>query len=218
MENLISIVRKMKDKICIRIALVSTLISCLLVATGCHPGFGHISINSGSEVMRPTFCMYADPYFQGRLDIGTIIVRKAKRSFAVKKGSELDIPHGTWKILWEQEMPNDVWETVWKLEYKSSNFLLYYYMNCLFGWHPKPPVFCLTYGEIPTGYREEMKAAPLEPEELYSVWIEEHNSARNPGVMTFIIRLDETGIPDRLEYLPEEFISFNSSSYYLRLY
>ena len=218
MKNLISIGKKMKNKICIPIALVSILIICFSGSTGCHPGFGHINIDSGSKVRQPTFSISADPYFQERLDIGTIIVRKAKPSFELKKGSELKIRQGTWKILWEQEMPNDAWETIWKLEHKSSNFLPYYYMNCLFGWHPKPPVSSLTYGEVPPGYREEMKAVPLEPEELYSVSIDEYNSARNPGILTFIIHLSEKGIPERLEYLPEEFISFNSDSYYLRLY
>ncbi|MDE0683125.1 MAG: hypothetical protein OXI63_09445 [Candidatus Poribacteria bacterium] len=107
MKNLISIARKMKDKICIPIALVSILISCFSVFTGCHPGFGHINIDSGSEVRQPTFYISADPYFRGRLDIETIIVRKAKRSAEVKKGSALKIRQGTWKILWEQEVPND---------------------------------------------------------------------------------------------------------------
>ena len=91
-------------------------------------------------------------------------------------------------------------------------------MNCLFGWHPNPPVSSLTYGEVPPDYREEVKAVPLEPEEVYSVSIEEYNSARDRGSLMFIIRLNEKGIPERLEYLPEEFISFNSDAYYLRLY
>lgn len=218
MKNLISIARKIKDKICIPIVLISVLISCFSVSTGCHPGFGHVNIDSGSKVRQPTFYISADPYFQGRLDIGTIIVRKAKRSAELKKGSELKIPQGTWKILWEQKVPSGAWQTVWKLEHKSSNFLPYYYMNCLFGWHPKPPVSSLTYGEVPPGYQEEMKAVPLEPEEVYSVSIDEYNSARYAGTLTFIIRLNEKGIPERLEYLPEEFISFNSDAYYLRLY
>ena len=81
---------------------------------------------------------------QGRLDIGTVIVRKAERSSEVKKGSELDTPHSTWK-------------TVWELEYKPSN-----------RWST-PTVSCLTYGKMPPSYREKVKAIPLEPEELYSV-------------------------------------------------
>lgn len=175
------------------IALVSIFIGYFFVCVGCSPGHGYISIDSGSEVMRPIFCLYGDPYFQGRLDIGTVIVRKAERSSEMKKGSELDTPHSTWK-------------TVWELEYKPSN-----------KWSTST-VACLTYGEVPPGYREKVKAVPLEPEELYSVRIEEHNSAKYPGALKFIIRLDGEGSPDRLEYLSEEYDVFSSAPFYLRLY
>ena len=62
------------------------------------------------------------------------------------------------------------------------------------------PVPCLTYGEVPPGYqREDVEALPLEPEQFYKVltWADR-------GVQSeeryFIIRLNDTGIPERLEY------------------
>ena len=85
------------------------------------------------------------------------------------------------------------------------------------GRQPKSPIPCLIYGEVPPGYEEEMKALPLEPEELYTVWMEEHNSPRYIGDLRFIIRLNETGIPERLEYLSEVYI-FDNTPYYLKLY
>ena len=54
----------MKNKICIAIAILSILISCLWVSVGCTPLPGYIAIDSQSELMQPTFSLYNDPYFQ----------------------------------------------------------------------------------------------------------------------------------------------------------
>ena len=67
------------------------------------------------------------------------------------------------------------------------------------------PVPCLTYGKVPSGYQEKMKATPLEPEEFYSVWLR-GNGGEVSKNMYFIIRLDATGTPDRLEYLQDNFL------------
>ena len=60
------------------------------------------------------------------------------------------------------------------------------------------PVSCLTYGEVPPGYQEYVKALPLEPEQFYKVW-----TWADRGVQSeyryFIIRVDENGTPKRLE-------------------
>ena len=67
------------------------------------------------------------------------------------------------------------------------------------------PVSCLTYGEVPPGYEEEAKARPLEPEQLYTLQIEGYDGSLSND-LDFIIRLDETGSPDRLEYLLRRFL------------
>lgn len=193
------------------IALVSLLISCVLVSVGSYPGDGYIRVDSRSEVMQPTFCLYRDSYFQKRLDIGTIIVRKAKRSSEEKKRLELDVLLESDVLFGGKEL-----QEVWHLRYKSSGFFLLNFIKRLLGLSASP-VSCLTYGEVPLGYEEEMRAVPLEPEEIYSVWMEEHNSPRHPGDLKFIIRLDGTGVPKQLEYLPEAHI-FKNTPYYLRLY
>ncbi len=82
----------MKNKIgIVIIVLISILISCVLVSVGGSPGSTYITLDSRSALMQPKFCLYADRYFQKRLDIGTIIVRKAKRSSSEKKRLELDL-------------------------------------------------------------------------------------------------------------------------------
>ena len=182
----------MKDRIGIAvIALAGILISCFFV-TGSVPAPGYITVDSRSEVMQPTFCMYLDRCFrhhQVQLDIGTITVSKVRRSSEEKNGWEFDSPSK-----WGEG------QTVWSLEYKSSdNFI-----KKLLGLSTSP-VSCLTYGEEPPGYEEDVKAKPLEPGEFYSVWMKEHNYPRYAEGLRFIIRLDGTGVPDRLEYHIDDF-------------
>ena len=202
----------MKDRIGIAvIALAGILISYVLVSVGSYPGDGYIGVDLRSTLMQPTFCLYRNRYFQERLDIGTIIVRKAKRSSEEKKRLELDLLLESDVLFGGKDL-----QKVWHLQYKSSGFFLFNFINRFLGLSASP-VSCLTYGEVPPGYEEKMRAGSLEPEELYSVWMEEHNSPRHPGDLKFIIRLDGTGIPKQLEYLPEAHI-FNRAPYYLRLY
>lgn len=177
----------MKDRIGIAIiALIGILISCFF-AVGYSYLSGYITIDSRSKVMKPTFCVYLDRCFrhhQERLDIETITVSKVRRSSEEKKGWE---PHSPTR--WEDG------QRVWYLEYKSSdNFI-----KRLFGLSASP-VSCLTYGEVPPGYEEGMKARPLEPEELYSVLINTYNYPGDSESLRFIIRLNATGSPERLEY------------------
>ena len=94
--------------------------------------------------MEPTFCMYKDPYFQERSHIGRITVQKVDRSFQ--------------KNRWELDAVQTYGQTVWdiKLKYRNAdNFFI-----GLFQWLSAPPVFCLTYGEVPSGYEEKVKAVP----------------------------------------------------------
>ena len=174
----------MKDRIDITIiALVSILISCFLVA-GCIPPPGYITIDSPSTLMEPTFCMYKDPYFQEPSHIGRITVEKVDRSFQ--------------KNRWELDAVQTHGQTVWdlKLKYRNAdNFFI-----GLFQWLSAPPVFCLTYGEVPSGYEEKVKASPLEPEELYILSVDVAYYERRTAPLRFIIRLNETDVPDRLEY------------------
>ena len=182
------------------IALVSILIS-YFFAAGCSLLPGYITINSRSEVMNPTFCMYDELYFQKRLRIESITVEKAGRSFEEKTRWELD-------ALWDER------QIVWHLEY--NNFLPFYWMNCLFGWQPIPPVSSLTYGEVPRGYKEKVKALPLEPEQLYIVSMDAYE-ARSIMPLKFVIRLNAAGGPDRLEYLGRNAIFYDIGQHYLKL-
>ena len=175
----------MKDRIDITIiALVSLLISCFFVA-GCIPPPGYIAIDSESKLMNPTFGLYGDQYFQKRLRIGGIKVEKVLCSSEHKKRSELDMP-----------LQNER-QTVWELRstFPDTDRITV----ALWGWLTTPTVSSLTYGKVPRGYAEKVKALPLEPEQLYSVEMDAYvHKAIAP--LKFIIRLSETDIPDRLEY------------------
>ena len=138
--------------------------------------------------MQPTFCLYQDGFSQEHSDIESITVYKVRRSSEEKKRWEVDAP-------WEDG------QTVWHLEYKASDT----FMKRLLGGQSTSPVCCLTYGVVPPGYREEVKALPLEPEQLYiiSSWEYEGGPSR---YLKFIIRLDGSSIPERLEYHHENFL------------
>ena len=175
----------MKEKIGrVPIALVSLLITFCLVSAGCVPPPVYLTIDSGAAVMQPKFCIHLDTYFQKQLSIGSITVRKMLLSSEEKKRGEF----GSF-LSWEDS------QTVWDLKYKASdNFIKRLFRRWL-----TSPVSCLTYGEVPSGYQEKVKALSLEPEEFYGVLIWEHPE-RRAGLLCFIIRLDGRGIPDRLEY------------------
>ena len=174
----------MKERTGSAIAVVSILISCLLVCVGCHPPRRYISVDSGSAVMQPTFCLYRDPDFQQRLNIRNLTVWKVPRSAEEKN---------RWKIDW----PFDGRQTVWHVEYKASDTFMKRLLTSF--------VPCLTYGEVPPGYQEKVKARPLEPEEFYGVWIRGNDGMVSEDLY-FIIRLDGMGIPERLEYHQEIFL------------
>ena len=174
----------MKDRIGIAIiALIGILISCFFVA-GCVPPPGYITIDSQSALMEPTVCMYDDPYFQKRSHIGRITIEKVDR-FSKEKGR------------WELDAVQNKGQTVWELELKyrdADNFFI-----GLFQWLSAPPVSSLTYGEVPRGYEEKVKALPLEPEQLYILSVDAAYSPRQTAPLRFIIRLNGAGVPDRLE-------------------
>ena len=172
----------MKNRIGIDIiVIVSILISCVWVCTGCQPALGYITVDSRSIVMQPTFCMYQDPYFQERLSVGSITVEKKLSASDEKKR-------------WEER------QTVWELKYKSSDNFIRGLLTS--------PVSCLTYGEVPPGYQEEVKAVPLEPEQLYIVGMDGDDGTDADSVY-FIIRLDASGTPERLEYRLTNFLQTN---------
>ena len=165
----------MKNRIGIAIiALLSILTSCFFII-GCTPLRGYIAIDSQSELMQPTFYVCDDPYFQKRLRIRTIKVEKLLRSSEKKKPWELHAPLNSSKVVWE-------------LEFAFLQSLL------------RPATSSLMYGEVPWGYQEKVKALPLEPEELYILSMNTAYGYRETAPLRFIIRLNDTGIPDRLEY------------------
>ena len=174
----------MKDRMgIVIILLIGILISCFFVA-GCTPLPGYITIDSRSALMEPAFCMYRDPYFQERSHIGRIAVEKVDR-FSKEKGR------------WELDAIQNNGQTVWELELKyrdADNFFI-----GLFQWLLAPPVLCLTYGEVPSGYEEKVKALPLEPEQLYILSVDAAYYPRPTAPLRFIIRLNGAGDPDRLE-------------------
>ena len=172
----------MKNKIDITIAVVSgLLISCVWVFLGCQLPLGYVTLDWGSSVMQPTFCMYRDPYFQEPLSVGSITVRKKLSASDEKK---------RWK---DSQM-------VWELKYESSDNFVRDLLTS--------PVSCLTYGEVPPGYQEIVKAVPLEPEQLYVIGLDGDDGTDADGVY-FIIRLDASGTPERLEYRLMNFLQTN---------
>ena len=154
----------MKNRTDIVITFVSILISCL-VATGCQPAPGYITVDSRSGLMQPTFCLYRDASLQERLGIRTIVVWKVQRSQ-------------------EFESHWDRIEQVWSLYCTTSQ--------------STSAVSCLTYGEAPPGYQADVKAVPLEPEQFYSVWLPGFRGVDSED-RYFIIRLNDSGTPERLE-------------------
>ena len=178
----------MKKRIRSTIAGVSILISCVWVGTGCVPALGYITVDSESSVMQPTFCMYRDPYFQEPLSVGSIEVQKLR------------------PLTGEKKRRKD-FQTVWQLKYKSPDDFTTRLLTS--------PVSCLTYGEVPPGYQEKVKAVPLEPEQLYIVGMDGNDGTDADGLY-FIIRFDENGTPERLEYRLTNFLQMNYP--YLRKY
>ena len=174
----------MKNRIgIVIILLIGIFISCLFLA-GCTPLPGFITIDPRSALMEPTVCMYKDLYFQERSHIGRITVEKVDR-FSKEK------------VPWELDAIQNNGQTVWELELKyrdADNFFI-----GLFQWLLAPPVLCLTYGEVPSGYEEKVKALPLEPEQLYILSVDAAYYSRRTAPLRFIIRLNEAGDPDRLE-------------------
>lgn len=174
----------MKNRIGNVIARLSLLISCSWVAAGCVMPREHIRVDSAGTLMQPRFHLYRNQYSQKRSNIKEITVWKQRSVSVIEKPADF--------------------QTVWHLTYKvSDNF-----MKNFFGQLWISPVCCLTYGEVPPGYREIVKAQPLDPEQLY--WAAIHKdtgiSAEN---MSFIIRLDAKGNPNRLEYRLTEFFYIN---------
>ena len=167
----------MKNRIGITLSDVSLLISCIWICIGCQPPLGYVTVDWGSSVMQPTFCMYRDPYFQEPLSVGSIKVTKVRRFFGEKK------------------------QTVWQLKYKSSDNFIKGLLTS--------PVSCLTYGEVPPGYQETVKAIPLEPEQLYIVGMDGDDGTDADGVY-FVVRLDANGTPERLEYRLTNFLQTNN--------
>ena len=171
----------MKNRIDITMAGVSLLLSCVWGFVGCQPALGYVTIDWGSSVMQPTFCMYQDPYFQEPLSVGSIEIRK-------------NLSASDEENRWKKS------QTVWQLKYKSPDDFTTRLLTS--------PVSCLTYGEVPPGYQETVKAVPLEPEQLYSFGMDGDDGTDADGVY-FIIRLDESGTPERLEYRLTNFLQTN---------
>lgn len=74
----------------------------------------------------------------------------------------------------------------------------------------------------PTGYEEKVKALPLELDTLYIVSVNAAYGSKNTGPLRFVTRLNDIGIPDRLEYSSEMSYPWDNIFYrtrsYLKLY
>ena len=143
--------------------------------------------------MQPTFCLYQDSYFQKRSDIGSVKVWQVERSSEEERQWNLD-------ALQESDR-----QTVWRIKYESGDNSIKRQSTS--------PVSCLTYGKAPPGYQEEVSALPLEPEEFYGVSIEGYDGTPSENLY-FIIRLNDTGIPERLEYHLKNFLITNTEYIY----
>ena len=176
----------------IAIALVSIVISCVLIFVSCSPFYAYIALDADSGLLQPTFRMYEDQYFQKRVGrITSIRVSKRLRAFEEQKRWEFDSR--------DLDLPWDDSQTVWDLEYKSSDSFMNALLKRLL--RLSQPVARLTYGEIPRGYEAEVEALPLEPGQSYFVDIWGFRGmATFHGTLEFTIRLDDTGRPERLEY------------------
>lgn len=188
----------MKNRIGITISVVSLLISFFLVSVGCRPSRprGYFTLDLGSAVLQPRFCLYRDPDFQQQLGIEGITVWKVPRSIENQWTFGVPWPWQVgqiaWQSGWKVESLLEGWQAVWDLEYKASD-------NC---------VPCLTYGEVPSDYQEKVKAGPLEPEQLYIVGMDGDDGTDADGLY-FIIHLDASGTPERLEYRLTDFLQTN---------
>lgn len=192
----------MKERIDITIALVSIVTTCVLVSAGCTPFPGYIIFDGGASVMQPGFYLYRAPHFQEPLGIGGLTVWKVSRSVDQKKRGAVDAPWEIGAIAWQGR------QTVWDLQYKSPDT----FIKKLLRRGSTPPVSRLTYGEVPPGYQEKVKVLPLEPEEFYGVWIRGVGGELSKDTY-FIIRLDASGTPERLEYHQENFLITHPNSF-----
>ena len=188
----------MRNRMDSAITVVSLLIGCLIFI-GCSPIEVEMTLDSGSALMQPTFCLYQDRYSHERCGITRITVWKA-----------IPAPENKKRVAFSSQWVDSlsVWinsQRVWHLEYKSPDTLI----KRLLGWQSTFPVSCLIYGEVPPGYQEVVKAISLESKELYRVRID--GDGKLSDSLGFIIRLDGRGIPERLEYYKENFLITNPS-------
>ena len=177
----------MKDSIGITIAFISVVLSCAFFCVGCTPSIVEIpvEVDSGSALMQPTFCTYQGRYSEKRFDIESITLWKVPLLPDEKKRWNFD-------ALWEDR-------PVWRLKYKASDNFMKRLLTSR--------VCCLTYGKTPPGYQEVVKASPLNPEEFYGVWVRGDDGTPSENLY-FIIRLDESGTPERLEYYQRTFLIY----------
>ena len=182
-----------------------------LVSSGCASkrklhGFAH----PHSAVTAPTFCLHegdAQDKNAPPVPIYRISVLRDK-----EKSGDQRLDWRNWRfwrgwrggrrpdneVAWEREYGNPsaearlnryTDEVAWVMEYAPDPEA-----------EPSPrPFSCITYGKVPPGYKEKTLAVPLIPERLYVVLLEPQEVIARGG-MYFIIRLDSTGHPTRLEH------------------
>ena len=145
-------------------------------------------VQSESEPMQPVFCLYADEDYRTLSDISTIEV------FA--------LPYRSWDEIGNKFIgrSSKARQTVWKLEYPELSWWRGLGQRLL---RQPQRTECITYGDVPSGYREIIPASPLQPEQVYGVsfgpalaWL----SQVGGGGLLFLIRQDENGNVSRLEY------------------
>ena len=108
-------------------------------------------------------------------------------TFCLYDRSEID-PHAIHKVqVYQRAMNGDSrLKAVWDLEYApqpEEQFVRAY--------------SCITYGEVPPGYKQKAPALPLIPERSYGVWLEGKDYVRDSR--NFVIRLGPSGEAIKLE-------------------
>lgn len=153
------------------------LLTALLLTSGCARMDALCILHPHSSVTSPTFCYYRESWRGNTPSNWERSQNSEPRAIA---RLEVFLIHGDWVM--EEE--------AWVIHYLPDP--LYKELQ---------PYSCITYGQLPPGYREKAPASPLIPERHYGVRIESLKGHYEGGYISFYIRLDANGQPAKLEIL-----------------
>ena len=149
------------------------VLTTLLLITGCARTDGRGIVHPHSSVTAPTFCFYSELYRDEEPERSRNSEPRAIGRLEVFLADEdLNVTAEAWIIHYQ---PDPLYEEL-------------------------KPYSCITYGQLPPGYREKAPAPPLIPERHYQVRIESLKGHYEGGYISFDIRLDSNGQPAKLEY------------------